>query len=223
MTSATTPQMRGNGDALLQERGHGHFIGGIEARRAACHPFRPRCARVPGPGNPPCRGASKLEGAQAGRNPAAAADWRPGPARWPRIGSGNTCPIGSVAPSTEPSTNSTIECTMLCGCTTTSTWAIGMSKSQRASIISRPFIEERGGIDGDFAAHVPRGMLERLGREWRPRFSGHGAHSRNGPPDAVRMSRRTVVRGRGPRDIGRWRCARYRRGGCARPGRRRHA
>src|ERR1035437_4524118 len=45
-----------------------------------------------------------------------------------------SCPMG------EPSKNSTIECTMLCGCTTTPTRAISMSNSQRASIISSPLL-----------------------------------------------------------------------------------
>src|SRR3989442_4297112 len=42
--------------------------------------------------------------------------------------------------SMEPSTNSTIEWTTLCGWTTTETRAISMSKSQRASIISKPLL-----------------------------------------------------------------------------------
>ena len=40
--------------------------------------------------------------------------------------------------STEPSTNSTSECTIDCGWTTTSTRSGGTSKSQRASITSSP-------------------------------------------------------------------------------------
>src|SRR5881296_2811735 len=40
----------------------------------------------------------------------------------------------------EPSMNSTIECTTLCGCTTTSTRSISIPNSQRASIISRPLL-----------------------------------------------------------------------------------
>ena len=42
--------------------------------------------------------------------------------------------------STEPSMNSTIEWTMLCGCTTTSMRSMPMPNSQRASIISRPLL-----------------------------------------------------------------------------------
>ena len=45
-----------------------------------------------------------------------------------------------AAGSWEPSTNSTSEWTMLCGCTTTSTWSMGTPKSHRASIISSPLL-----------------------------------------------------------------------------------
>jgi len=40
--------------------------------------------------------------------------------------------------STEPSSYSTMECTMLCGCTTTCTCSGVVSKSQQASMTSRP-------------------------------------------------------------------------------------
>ena len=42
--------------------------------------------------------------------------------------------------SVEPSTNSTIECTTLVGCTTTSIRSKGMPKSRCASITSRPLL-----------------------------------------------------------------------------------
>ena len=76
------------------------------------------------------------------------------------------------------------------------------------------FVEEGGGIDGDLAAHVPGGMLERL-------LDGGGGDLlarpvRNGPPLAVRMRRLTSSRARGLRGTGRWRCARCPRAGRAR-------
>ncbi len=44
----------------------------------------------------------------------------------------------AICASTEPSMYSTIECTMLCGWITTSMRSASTSKSQRASITSRP-------------------------------------------------------------------------------------
>ena len=45
---------------------------------------------------------------------------------------------GDACAIVEPSTNSTIECTIDCGCTTTSMRSYGTSKSRCASITSRP-------------------------------------------------------------------------------------
>jgi hypothetical protein len=47
---------------------------------------------------------------------------------------------GLACTSVEPSTNSTIECTTLVGCTTTVIWSNGMPKSRCASITSRPLL-----------------------------------------------------------------------------------
>ena len=60
----------------------------------------------------------------------------------------------------EPSTNSTIEWMTLCG------WTI--DADARHFDVEKParfdhletFVEKRGGIDRDFAAHDPRGMFE---------------------------------------------------------------
>ena len=54
----------------------------------------------------------------------------------------------------------------------------------------QPLVHQRGRIDGHLAAHLPAGMAEGLGgRSW----SGARASGvrRNGPPEAVRMTRRT--------------------------------
>ena len=68
--------------------------------------------------------------------PADAAATRCGQSRPSEIGrrmsGGDACAI------VEPSTNSTIECTIDCGCTTTSMRSYGTSKSRCASITSRP-------------------------------------------------------------------------------------
>src|SRR5207245_2767251 len=89
----------------------------------------------------------------------------------------------------EPSTNSTIECTTLWGCTTTCTRPTSMSNNQRASIISSPLLNS-----------VAESMVI-----LRP-ITQDGCRSacstvmfansdlgvwRNGPPDAVSHSLRT--------------------------------
>ena len=71
---------------------------------------------------------------------------------------------------------------------------ISMSKSQRASIISRPLLKRRGRINGDFPAHDPGRMLERA-------LDGDGGEfllrrvARKGPPEAVSQRRRTELEG----------------------------
>src|SRR5580698_8812798 len=96
----------------------------------------------------------------------------------------------------EPSTNSTIECTMLCGCTTTPTRAISMSNNQRASIISSPLLNSVAESivilrpmthDGCFSAHSTV-ISENLSL-------GQTALFRNGPPLAVSQSLRTEPAG----------------------------
>src|SRR5580704_16773584 len=96
----------------------------------------------------------------------------------------------------EPSTNSTIECTMLCGCTTTPTRAISMSNNQRASIISNPLLNNVAESivilrpmthDGCFSAHST--VISE-------NFSfGQAVLLRNGPPLAVNQSLRTELEG----------------------------
>ena len=61
--------------------------------------------------------------------------------------------------STLPSTNSTNEWMTDSGWMTTARRSAGMSNSQRASITSRALFNERGGIDGDLAAHAPGRMV----------------------------------------------------------------
>ena len=91
--------------------------------------------------------------------------------------------------STELSTNSTIEWMMLCGCTITSTRAISTSKSQRASIISRPLLKRVAESIVIFAPMTHVGCFSACARVT---FSKSAAgHVRNGPPLAVKMMRRT--------------------------------
>ena len=93
--------------------------------------------------------------------------------------------------STDESMNSTIECTMLCGWTTTSTRDMGTSKSQRASIISSPLLKRVAESIEIFWPMFQVGCLSA--------WAGVAAaicsrvHCRNGPPEAVSTSRRTVA------------------------------
>ncbi len=98
----------------------------------------------------------------------------------------------SVTPSwamIDPSTSSTIECTIDCGCTSTSIRSGPTSNSQRASITSSPlFINVAESM-------VIFGPIRQVG--CRSAASGvtscrsPAERSRNGPPDAVRIRRRT--------------------------------
>ena len=98
----------------------------------------------------------------------------------------------SVTPSwaiTEPSRSSTSEWTIDCGWTTTSIRSGGASKSQRASITSSPLFMSVA------ESTVIFGPIRHVG--WSSASSGVTAsssaagRSRNGPPEAVRMRRRT--------------------------------
>ena len=91
--------------------------------------------------------------------------------------------------STEPSTYSTIEWTMLCGWTMTDTCAVGKSNNQRASMTSNPlFISVAESIvilSPIFHVGCCSASATRM-----PAKSSAG-RCRNGPPDAVRMIRLT--------------------------------
>ena len=83
----------------------------------------------------------------------------------------------------EPSVNVTIECTIDCGCTTTSMRSYGMPNSRWVSISSRPLLTS----DAEFSVFI--GPIDQVG--WAPACSGvtssrsSAAQPRNGPPDAV--------------------------------------
>ncbi len=64
----------------------------------------------------------------------------------------------------EPSMNSTIECTIDCGCTTASMRSSGTSKSRCASMTSSALVDHGRRVGGDDLAHVPGGVGQRLGR-----------------------------------------------------------
>src|SRR5256885_11213842 len=97
--------------------------------------------------------------------------------------------------STEPSTNSTNACTTDCGCTTTSTAGYGNANRKCASITSSALLTR---VAESTVIFFP---MRHVG--WRSASSTvapatrSGVQVRNGPPDAVRMSRSSSV-GRRP-------------------------
>src|SRR2546427_12798534 len=97
--------------------------------------------------------------------------------------------------STEPSTNSTNACTTDCGCATTSTAGYGNANRKCASITSSALLTR---VAESTVIFFP---MRHVG--WRSASSTvapatrSGVQVRNGPPDAVRMSRSSSV-GRRP-------------------------
>src|SRR2546430_17426453 len=91
--------------------------------------------------------------------------------------------------STDPSANSTIECTMLCGWITTSTCAIPTPNNQCASIISSPLLNSVAESIVIFGPMFQVGCFSACSTVISENWSA--GVSRNGPPDAVRMMRRT--------------------------------
>ena len=92
----------------------------------------------------------------------------------------------------EPSTYSTIEWTTLCGCTTTWTRGISMSKSHRASIISKPLLNSVAESMVILRPMTHEGCLSACSTVTASKASfGHFAASRNGPPEAVSHRLRT--------------------------------
>ena len=98
----------------------------------------------------------------------------------------------SVTPSCamiDPSTSSTIECTIDCGWMTTSIWSAPDAEQPVRLDDLEPLVHQRRRVDRDLAAHPPRRMLQRV-------LGGHvrelaDVRPRNGPPDAVSTRRRT--------------------------------
>src|SRR6266550_219255 len=91
--------------------------------------------------------------------------------------------------STDPSTNSTIECTMLCGWITTSTCPIPTPNNQCASIISSPLLNSVAESIVIFGPMFQVGCFRACSTVILENFSA--GVSRKGPPLAVRMIRRT--------------------------------
>ena len=138
ITWATVSQIRGKWNARLEEGGHGDLIGGVQDGGKGAAALPGLAGEVERGEIAPARGFEvqprdlrEIERAQVigTRSGHVTAYWM-----------GKHMSEWESCASTEPSTNSTIEWTMLCGWTTTSTRAISTSKSQRASIISSPLL-----------------------------------------------------------------------------------
>ena len=110
-------------------------------------------------------------------------------ARPARARSAAACPAGWPGRCVEPSANVTIECTIDCGCTTTSIRSYGMPNSRWASISSRPLLISVAELS------VTTGPMSHVG--WASASatvtsaSSARRRPRNGPPDAVSTSRST--------------------------------
>ncbi len=101
----------------------------------------------------------------------------------------------SVTPScasTVPSTSSTIEWMIDCGWMRTSILAASTPKSQRASITSRPLFMRVAESIVIFGPMRQVGWARASSRVIARR-SSRATRSRKGPPEAVRMSRRTSL------------------------------
>ena len=88
---------------------------------------------------------------------------------------------------TEPSMYSTIECTIDCGWMTTCTWSGARSKSQRASITSRPLFMRVAESMVILAPIFQVGWRSASSTVTDSNFAL--GSSRNGPPEAVRRTR----------------------------------
>ena len=189
----------------LEKCGDRDFIGGIEHRRS----------RAAGLGRGPRQRAAQGNArGPAPRNRAAPPRTRSSDSTPEAMRSGqpSACAIGvrmSGLPSwasIDPSTYSTIECTMLCGCTTTSTCARRQAEQQTGLDQLETLVHQRRRIDRNLAAHEPARMCAGLVGRHAAQSASRGVR-RNGPPEAVSRMRRTP-RGSAGRVAGRhWKIA----------------
>ena len=175
-------------DATVVEGVDGDLVGGVVDGR-------PRAARPPRPGGPARpRGRPRR---RAARSPTTAPCVQSTGTSASAIRSGQLMPSaigtsirgGPACAIVEPSTNSTIEWIICCGCTTTSMRSKGMSKSRCASMTSSPlltrvaeFVVMTRPIEKFGCASACSGVTSASSARVRPR---------NGPPLAVTTSRRT--------------------------------
>ncbi len=108
----------------------------------------------------------------------------------------------------EPSTSSTIECTIDCGCTTTSIW-LGATCEQPMRLDDlEALVHQRRRIDRDLRPHAPRRMPQRV--VWRDVAEARGRQLAERPARRGQDEAPDVARLRGRGRTGEWRCARCR-------------
>ena len=162
------------GDASTEETGDGLLVGGVEHRRS-------RTARATRLHSQSKRGKLVVSDRLEGHGEHATGSNDRTPSSMTRSGCVSAYRTGSsivgtlICASTLPSTNSTIECTTICGCTTTSMRSYGSpNRKVRLDHLER-LVRQRRAVDGDLAAHAPRRMpqrvLDRRARETAQRAS----------------------------------------------------
>ena len=139
----------------VEERLHGDLVGGIELAQRAAHQRGP-------PPAPDARQRKRCgSGARKSSRPALHqiqefyTGSRCARATQARGRSACACPATPSCASTEPSTYSTSECTMLCGCTTTRHIALAAGRTARWPRSAPALVHQRGRIHRDLAAHDP--------------------------------------------------------------------
>ena len=145
------------------------------------------------PGTVSRSGCSKVSVPTRGKIKARRRRRRSAPARPGNARSGCACRARRAAAMTEPSRNSTRPCTIDCGCTSTSI-SSGLQRKQMMRLDHlQALVHQRRRIDRDLRTHRPIRMLAAPARASR-RGSRPRVQVRNGPPEAVRITRRTSSR-----------------------------
>ena len=149
----------------------------------------------------------RLEGPALRRVPPARTAPRPAaaPARPARARSAAACPAGWPGRAWRRPTKVTIECTIDCGCTTTSIRSYGHAEQQVGLDQLQPLVDQRGRVERDHRAHVPGRMGQRLvdgdagqlgAAPSAERAAGRGQHEPVhlvGPPAAQALGQRGVL------------------------------
>ena len=151
-------------------------------------PATPARRASPSAGNASCRGASNSRLPSAAKSGAASPPaTRSGQVSAYWIGKHMSARLSCA--STEPSMNSTIEWTIDCGCTSTPMRSMPMPNNQCASIISSPLLHSVAESIVTFGPISQVGCASACATVTSA--SRPAGHVRNGPPDAVRISRAT--------------------------------
>ena len=176
-----------------QERRHRHLVGGVQYSRggAALPQGEPGQAAAPGSARGPAARSRGRERAQRSR--------RGAPVREPRRASpayrrsGSACRARRAGPAPSRRVKATRLCTIDCGWTSDLDPVLGHAEQMMGLDHLEALVHHRGAVDADLGAHGPVGVAHRLlGRRAAP--SRPRVQPRNGPPEAVRISRSTPRR-----------------------------